>query len=334
MKRIAWLALLAAIGLACSAAYAWRWLHQPVVTQSAGNYEVPRGASVMRIAQDLQKNGWLQHPRIWSWWARSQGLSGKLKAGEYPLTPGMTPDAMLRLFTSGAVILHSLTIVEGTTFADLRRLLAQRDDIQHTLTNTADAELMRKLNLPDTHPEGQFFPDTYQFAKNSSDLEILHMAQQRMQSELARAWQQRAADLLLSSPYEALILASIIEKETAKTSERPMIAGVFMERLARGMLLQTDPTVIYGLGDSYDGNLRKADLLRDGPYNTYTRTGLPPTPIALAGAAALQAAVNPERTGAIFFVASGKGDGSHYFSRNLKEHNAAVRRYLATLRAN
>ena len=314
--------------------YSWRWLHQPDLSQNAVSYDVPRGESVLQIAQDLHKAGWLLHPRIWSIWARMQGLGGKLRAGEYSLTPGMSPDAILKLFTSGKVILHSLTITEGSTFGDLKRALAQRDDIQHTLINTSDTELMKTLNLPNIHPEGQFFPDTYQFPKNSTDLDILRMAQTKMQSELTRVWQERDGELLIHSPYEALILASIIEKETAKANERKLISGVFMERLSREMRLQTDPTVIYGLGTDYDGNLHKADLLRDGPYNTYTRTGLPPTPIALPGAEALQAAVHPQRTGALYFVATGKGDGSHYFSSNLQEHNAAVRRYLDSIRNN
>jgi UPF0755 protein len=284
------------------------------------------------IANELRQAGWLQHPRIWAWWARYHQLGGKIKAGEYALAPGQSPDQLLLLLTSGNVILHGLTIVEGSTYAELRGAIAQRSDIKHTLKNVSDAAVMQALGLPDVHPEAQFFPDTYQFAKGISDIELLRIAQQRMQRELATAWAGRAPDLLLHSPYEALILASIVEKETALASERPLIAGVFVERLSRGMLLQTDPTVIYGLGEQYDGNLHKADLLRDTPYNTYTRVGLTPTPICLPGAAALRAAVNPQRTKALYFVATGKGDGSHYFSRDLNEHNSAVQRYLATLR--
>jgi UPF0755 protein len=274
----------------------------------------------------------LQHPRIWALWARYQRLGSKIKAGEYALAPGSSPEQLLQLLTSGDVMLRSLTIVEGSTYAELRRAIDKRTDIKHTLNDLSDAELMQLLGSAERHPEAQFFPDTYQFAKGIADIDILRMAQQRMQRELAAAWATRAPGLLLNSPYEALILASIVEKETALASERPLIAGVFIERLSRGMLLQTDPTVIYGLGANYDGNLRKVDLLRDTPYNTYTRTGLTPTPICLPGAAALRAAVNPQRTGALYFVATGKGDGSHYFSRNLNEHNAAVQRYLSTLR--
>jgi UPF0755 protein len=314
-------------------AYAWRWMHQPVVDVAASNFEVMRGMSVSNIAQQLNQQGWLKHPRIWSLWARHQGLSAKLKAGEYALPPGLSPEQLLQLLSSGKFMLHSLTIVEGSTYTELRHALAQRQDIKQTISHRSDAELMNSLGLPGVHPEAQFFPDTYQFAKGISDIDILHIAQQRMQRELAAAWAARAPDLLLTDAYQALILASIVEKETALASERAKIAGVFIERLMRGMRLQTDPTVIYGLGAGYDGNLRKVDLLRDTPYNTYVRTGLTPTPICLPGAAALRAAVNPQRTGAIFFVATGKGDGSHYFSRELGEHNAAVQRYLKQLRA-
>ena len=322
------------VATAAFSAYAWRWLHQPIADTRADTFEVVRGSSVSRIAADLHEAGWLQHPRLWTAWARYQQVSNRIKAGEYALAPGMTPQQLLDLLSSGNVILRSLTIVEGSTVAELRRALGNRADIAHLTRDLSNAELMHKLGMPAVHPEAQFFPDTYQFAKGSSDLDILRMAQQRMQRELAAAWQVRDPDLILDNPYQVLILASIVEKETALASERPLIAGVFVERLARGMRLQTDPTVIYGLGVGFDGNLRKADLLRDSPYNTYTRAGLPPTPICLPGAAALRAAVNPQRTGALFFVATGKGDGSHYFSKNLNEHNAAVRRYLNLLRAN
>ena len=332
IKITSLIVLLIILGTAALSAYAWRWLHTPIVNVPAANFEVVRGVSVGATAYQLQQAGWLQYPRIWALWARYQHLGNKMKAGEYALTPGLSPEQLLQLLTSGNVILRSLTIVEGSTYAELRRALAQRADIKQTITHLSDAELMQALGVADPHPEAQFFPDTYQFAKGISDLDILRIAQQRMQRELATAWAARAPDLLLNTPYEALILASIIEKETALASERPLIAGVFIERLARGMRLQTDPTVIYGLGDSYDGNLHKADLLRDTPYNTYTRVGLTPTPICLPGAAALRAAVNPQRTGALFFVATGKGDGSHYFSRELSEHNSAVHRYLNRLR--
>jgi UPF0755 protein len=191
---------------------------------------------------------------------------------------------------------------------------------------------MRALGQPGVHPEGQFFPDTYRFARDTSDLRLLRMAHQRLTAELAAAWKERAADLPLASAYEALILASIVEKETRLDRERPIVSGVFIERLRRGMRLQTDPAVIYGIGASYDGDIRSADLRRDTPYNTYTRAGLPPTPISLPGLASLRAAVAPTQTGAIFFVATGESDGSHYFSATLAEHEAAVQRYLRKYR--
>lgn len=315
--------------------YAWAWLHQSIGNLPASaTYEVPRGASVAGIARDLQQRGWLQYPHVWRVWVRYRHLAGNIKAGEYALQPGLTPDSLLQLFTSGAVVLHGITFIEGSSFKDLRHILEQHNDIRHTLTNASDAEIMQRLKLGGLKPEGEFFPDTYQYPKDTTDLEILSIAQRRMQHELESAWATRAADLPIATPYEALILASIIEKETALASERPMIAGVFVERLERDMKLQTDPTVIYGLGDSYDGNLHKDDLLRDSPYNTYTRSGLPPTPICLPSAEALHAAVNPQRSGALYFVATGRGDGGHYFSRSLDEHNNAVQRYLQTLRAN
>lgn len=305
------------------------WVFQPVTARSAVSYEITRGDSVIHIAQELKKLGWIEYPRVWSLWARFNGLSNKFRAGEYSLKSGMTPDSILKLFTSGKVILHSLTIVEGTTFADLKAVLLNREDIQHTLGDATDAELMLAMKMPGMHPEGQFFPDTYQFAKNTSDLNILRMAQKRMQDELSTAWENRDVNAMITSPYQLLILASIIEKETANSNERKKIAGVFTERLERGMRLQTDPSIIYGLGEGFDGNLKKMHLLHDGPYNTYTRQGLPPTPISLPGAASLFAAAHPERTGYIYFVATGKPDGTHYFSKTLQEHNVAIRRYLA-----
>ena len=231
------------------------------------------------------------------------------------------------------MLLHAITFIEGATFADVRKTLAAHPAVRQDYAAREDSAIMVALGAPGTHPEGQFFPDTYRFARDTSDLELLGLAHRRMKEELANAWTRRAPDLPLASAYEALILASIVEKETALEVERAQIAGVFVERLRRGMRLQTDPTVIYGIGAAYDGNIRRSDLVRDTPYNTYTRAGLPPTPIALPGAESLAAAVQPQITGALFFVATGAGDGSHYFSKTLVEHNEAVRRYLKELRA-
>jgi len=323
------LAVLFVLGVA----YLFQWMTAPVDTQSAMTFEVKRGESVVQIATKLHDAGWLRHPRSWSLWARWSGVSGKLRAGEYQLTTDLSPQAILQLFSSGKVILRHFTIIEGSTFQNVLSLLAQREDIQHTLVNVPDAELIQLLNIPSRYLEGHFFPDTYHFAKNTKDVEILRMASQRMQRELERVWRSCEDQCPVQSSDELLILASIVEKETGKSSERPLIAGVFLERLSRGIRLQSDPTVIYGIGEQYDGNIRKKDLLRDSPYNTYTRKGLPPTPIALPGAASLTAVAHPQRTGAIYFVASGNADGSHVFSKTLQEHNAAVRRYLKNTRA-
>lgn len=324
--------MLAAAGFIASRV-ALAWLHAPIAAlASPVTYEIPRGSSLTAVANDLAARDFLEHPRVFTLWARFTGQAGSLKAGEYELLPGSSPQALLDLFNSGRVLLHSVTFIEGSTFGDIRGLLARHPQVAQELAAVSKADIMVRLGAPGVHPEGQFFPDTYRFPRQTSDFELLRMAYQRMQRELAAVWEARAADLPLGSPYEALILASIIEKETALDRERAQISGVFIERLRRRMRLQTDPTVIYGLDDTYDGNLRRADLKRDTPYNTYTRAGLPPTPIALPGLRSLQAAVHPEETGAIFFVATGQGDGSHYFSRTLAEHEAAVQRYLARLR--
>src|SRR5690606_17058736 len=287
--------------------WAHRWLEAPLAGLDARTvFEIDRGASLRAVAQDLHTLGLLEYPDVWIAWARLSGQAGKLRAGEYALTPGVSPKGVLELFNSGRVILHSITFVEGSTFADVRKALAAHAAVRNDYAERSGAEIMAALGRPELHPEGQFFPDTYHFARGTPDLALLRMAHERMTAELDAAWQSRAADLPLSSPYEALILASIIEKETALEHERRTIAGVFVERLRLGMRLQTDPTVIYGMQDRYDGNIARADLRRDTPYNTYTRAGLPPTPIALPGRESLLAAVQPEDSGALFFVATGE----------------------------
>lgn len=327
---------LALIGLCGVAVVIWlahNWLQTSIAgLQQPTIVEIQRGASLRAVATDLHTKGLLDQPLVWIAWARLTGRTAGLKAGEYQLVPGTTPRALLQQLSSGQVLLHSITFIEGSTFGDVRKLLAANPAVQSTFVNAGSDEIMRALGEPDVHPEGQFFPDTYRFARNTTDLELLALAHQRMKAELQSAWEARAADLPLASQYEVLILASIIEKETALASERAQISGVFIERLRRGMRLQTDPTVIYGIGTAYDGNIRRTDLVRDTPYNTYTRSGLPPTPIALPGLESLRAAVQPKMTGAIFFVATGKGDGSHFFSATLAEHEAAVQRYLRQLR--
>jgi len=312
--------------------YAWYWLHQPLPELPAGTYDVARGATVISIGQDMQQKGGMQFPQVWRVWSHVTHRSGLIKAGEFQLRNGMSPDELLQLFTSGKVVLHSVQFIEGSTFADMRRVIQAEPSIDHTLQKASDAEIMRRLHMTGIHPEGQFFPDKYEFAKGTSDLEIYSIAQRRMQRELQNAWSKHTADLSVKSAYEALILASIVEKESSLSSERNQIAGVFMDRLDRGMRLQTDPTVIYGLGDNYDGNIRKSDLQRDTPYNTYTRDGLPPTPICLPGAGSLYAATHPERSGALYFVASGEG-GAHHFSKTYEEHAQAVVKLIKLQRA-
>jgi UPF0755 protein len=280
----------------------------------------------------LQRRNLIRHPRELTVWLRYMRPRYQLKAGEYELTPGLTPIELIELLNSGKVLLHKLTLLEGTTVKDMRALIAAEPLIKQTVRTLSGADLMKKLGSPHTHPEGWFFPDTHSFAKGSTDFEFMRMAHERMKSELERAWEKREPGLPLATPYEALILASIVEKETGLANERARIAGVFITRLRKGMRLETDPTVIYGMGDAYDGDIRTADLRRDTPYNTRTRAGLPPTPICLPSLASIEAALHPEITGAIFFVATGDGDGSTYFSKTYEEHQAAVQRFLKKTR--
>jgi UPF0755 protein len=328
--------VLIVLGILAAGAVAWwghRWLQTPIASLTAPLiFEVPKGASLRTVASSLNDQNILDQPQVWTWWARLTQRDHSLKAGEYQLQPGLTPMKLLELLNSGSVLLHSITFIEGSTFADMRKVLAQSPTVLNKYAAATPEEIMRTLGQANLHPEGQFFPDTYRYPRNTTDIELLGIAFRRMQQELNAAWETRAKDLPLATPYEALILASIVEKETGLDSERPQISGVFVERLRRGMRLQTDPTVIYGMMARYDGNIRRSDLLRDTPYNTYTRAGLPPTPICLPGLDSIRAAMQPETTGALFFVATGNGDGSHYFSRTLAEHNAAVKRYLKKLK--
>jgi UPF0755 protein len=334
LRRILSIGVLGAL-LACAAGASLfkQWLTSPLTIGSAPvTVEIARGETLSGVGRDLARRGILEHPRWLSAYARMTGADARMRAGEYSLAPGTTPQALLRLFESGTVVQHSVTIVEGWTFRDLRRALEREDLLDNTLRGKSEAAVMHVLGEDGMAPEGLFFPDTYVYGKGATDVEILRQARDRMRNELDSAWQDRAGKLPFDTSYEALILASIVERETANPVERPRIAGVFAERLRIGMRLQTDPTVIYGLGAGFDGNLRRADLERDGPYNTYTRAGLPPTPIALPGAAALRAAVQPDVRGELYFVATGLPDGTHRFSRTLAEHEAAVREYLARYR--
>ena len=312
---------LAALG----GAAAW-WVHQPL-KQGADilDLTVEPGSSPSVVALAVADAGVKVDPLLLYWWFRLSGESRNIKAGSYEIEPGQTPRTLLAKLVRGAEALRSITLVEGLTFAQFRQTLAKDDQLkQETRGLSADA-IMQKLGKPGVNPEGRFFPDTYTFAKGTSDLAVLKLALRAMDKNLEAAWSTRLPDTPLKSPDQALILASIVEKETGQGSDRSQIAGVFTNRLRIGMLLQTDPTVIYGMGEKFDGNLRKRDLQTDTPWNTYTRPGLPPTPIAMPGRAALIAAVQPAQTKALYFVA--RGDGSSQFSATLDEHNRAVNKF-------
>lgn len=257
--------------------------------------------------------------------ARAYGASASLKAGTYQVAAGVTPMLLIRKITRGEYAQTEILFVEGWTFRQMRDAMNAHSDLKHDSAKLSDAEVMAKLGAADVFPEGMFFPDTYVFAKGSSDIAVLAHAYGTMQKQLQRAWVQRAPEVPLGDPYQALILASIVEKETGRESDRALIAGVFAHRLRRGMKLQTDPSVIYGLGEKFDGNLRKRDLVADTPFNTYTRLGLPPHPIAMPGLASIDAVMNPAATDALYFVS--RGDGTSEFSRTLIEHNRAVAKY-------
>jgi UPF0755 protein len=308
-----------------------RSLDQPLSLTAPLIFRIPAGARFARVATDLAAQGVVAQPRAWVLYARWIGAAGAIKAGEYQIDPGMTPRALLEKLVLGQVLLHSLTIVDGWRVSDLMLAMRRNPDIRTTLPLKAP-DLMAAVGAPGVNPEGQFLPETYRFPSNTADVELLRQAHTALERALKAAWTSRDPDLPLKTPEELLIMASIVQKESALPSELPKIAGLYLHRLRIGMRLQADPTVIYGLGDSYDGDLRSVDLRTDGPYNTYTRAGLPPTPIALAGAAAIEATTHPETTDVLFFVASGRSDGSHIFSKTLNAHNAAVAAYVARQR--
>lgn len=318
--------------VAIAALVAWRHYLQFADTPAkaaAPSVVVAPGDSLKATLRKLRAAGITQGMDLeWQLLARQVGAAGKLKVGEYALAPALSPRELLTRMRQGRVIQYRFTLVEGWNVRQLRAALATATPLQQTIGSLDDAALMARLGFPGQHPEGRFLPETYLYQRGDSDLDVLKRAHAAMDKALAQAWEQRAADLPLTSPEQALILASIIEKETALGSERPLIAGVFLRRLQLGMKLQTDPTVIYGIGSSYDGNIRRRDLTTDTPYNTYTRTGLTPTPIAMPGREALLAAVRPAPGDALYFVAVGDGTGAHAFSATLAEHNAAVARYL------
>ena len=323
MRRF--LLFLVLLGVAAFAAATW-WLEQPLVlaTESVDLSIEPR-TSARGVANTIAHSGVDVSPQLLYAWFRVSGKARQIRAGSYEIERGTTPRSLLGKLVRGEESLQSLTLVEGWTFRQLRDALSQSPHLRSDTTGLSDAAVMQKLGRAGQHPEGRFFPDTYSYAKGSSDLKLLALALRTMDRHLQAAWKHKAPDSPLQTPEQALILASIVEKETGRDVDRGLIAGVFNNRLRIGMMLQTDPTVIYGMGERFDGNLRKKDLQTDTPWNTYTRAGLPPTPIAMPGREALLAAVAPEATKALYFVA--RGDGTSQFSANLDEHNRAVNKF-------
>lgn len=295
--------------------------------------EVESGAAFAVVSQRLGEQGVVSHPDWYRWYARLTGEASAIKAGEYRIKNGATPRSLLKQLVAGSVLQYSFTIVEGWSFKDLMAALERQPLIKHTVTRHDWPQIAMAIEATEEHPEGLFLPETYHYPKLTRDIDILRQAYQLLHAALAEEWLVRDSSLPLKNPYEALILASIVEKETARADERSRISGVFIRRLQNGMRLQTDPTVIYGVGDAFDGNLTRRHLQTDTPYNTYRRNGLPPTPIALAGKAAIRAALHPADGDEVYFVATGLPDGSHKFSATKDEHDAAVAEYLRRLRA-
>jgi UPF0755 protein len=331
VRRRAWprrLLLIMLLAVAGVLVYGWndyaRFGSAPLNVATQGDsIDVGRGSSFKAIVGELRQRGFsTANPWYWRLLAERMHVAGKLHAGEYALEPGITPRQLLANMAAGRVLQRNFTIVDGWTFAELRQALAKAEKLNHDSAALDDAAIMRKIGAGGEAPEGRFLPETYAYVKGDSDLDILRRAHAAMVKTLDELWPGRAPDLPLTTPYEALILASIVEKETGRPDERAQIAGVFVRRLQNHMLLQTDPSVIYGMGASYAGNIRKSDLTADTPYNTYTRAGLPPTPIALPGRPALAAALHPAAGDALYFVA--RGDGGHVFARTLEEHNRNV----------
>ena len=320
--------LLALVFLAVVAAggYATWYVATPLAMRALpAEVEISRGAGLRAASEQLQRAGIQVRKREFELLARALGRERAIKAGNYQFLQPLTPLDLLDKLTRGDVTQADVRLIEGWTFGQFRAALDASPDLRHDTRGLDDAEVLRRLQIPETHPEGLFFPDTYLFGKGTSDLAVLRRAYRSMQRHLAAEWESRQGDVPYRTPYEALIMASIVEKETGRAGERDQIAGVLVNRLRIGMRLQVDPTIIYGLGSAFDGNLRKVHLLEDGPYNTYTRAGLPPTPIAMPGLGSLRAATKPAQTDAMYYVS--RGDGSSQFSRNLEEHNRAVTRY-------
>ncbi len=327
LKKLLLSIILLAIGLGAAATWAFlRWADTSILQGApAVEFTIKSGSNIRSASRQLNAAGIPLHPLLFEALARIQGKASNLKAGSFELSSQETPRELLQKMVDGKFSLTSLGIIEGWNFKQMRSAVNAHPYIRHDSLTMSDSELMKAIGSEYEHPEGLFFPDTYRFAKNSSDIQVYQLAHQSMVSHLDEVWKKRAENLPYKTPYQALTMASIVEKETGQASERGMIASVFVNRLRAGMLLQTDPTVIYGMGDQFKGNIRKRDLTTDTPYNTYTRAGLPPTPIALPGLDSLKAAVNPEPSNAYYFVA--RGNGTSQFSENLSDHNKAVNKY-------
>ena len=332
MKRL----LLTFVALLCCVAFSVIFYVNSIWSQPTGsfseNFLVPKGKGFNWVASQLEDKEVIPNANVFKLFQRFQYADIQVKAGEFDLSKSMTQAELIEKFGKGDVVLYQVTLIDGWNYQQFKQHLIQQDGLVSKLSSMTDEEVFDALKLKDKHPEGMFAPDTYFFQKGDSDLDILRRSHQNQLEILDIAWNNfeshtnyQELSQFISSPYKALILASIIEKETGQESERETISGVFYNRLKIGMKLQTDPTVIYGMGDRYKGNIRRKDLTTDTPYNTYTRYGLPPTPIAMPGKASILAALNPQETESFYFV--GKGDGSHYFSKNLKEHNRAVAKY-------
>ena len=326
-SRVAVVAFLVVLVAAGGAAWMARdWYFTPLsLPGSPFDFEVKAGSSLASVARRLHDAGVLPHASALTWLARVRGADRTIKAGSYEIEAGVTLPRLLDKLTQGDVLQTAVTIVEGSTFAELRRALRENAQLAHETADWSDGELLARIGAAEAQPEGLFFPDTYFLATGSSDLALLKRAYRLLHERLDAAWTRRTPDLPLATPYDALILASIVEKETGHAGDRPLVASVFVNRLQRGMRLQTDPAVIYGMGSRFDGNLRKRDLETDTPYNTYLREGLPPTPIALPSQASIDVVVNPPKTAYLYFVS--RGDGTSEFSANLIDHNRAVSKY-------
>lgn len=324
LPRLArFLAIALALCLVAGGAIAWWWLARPLdLPHAPFDFDVRQGTTLRTVARDLHAAGLLPHEAALVALARVRGVDRTIKAGSYEIEVAVTLPQLLDMLTQGDVTQTSVAIIEGATFADVKRALRADPQVRNTVLDLPDGELMAKLGAQEKVPEGLFFPDTYFFAAGGSDQAVLARAYRAMKERLATAWATRAPDLPFATPYEALVLASIVEKETGRAADRPLIASVFVNRLRQGMRLQTDPTVIYGMGDRFAGNLRKRDLETDTPWNTYTRDGLPLTPISLPSQASLDAVLHPPATPWLYFVA--RGDGTSQFSANLADHNRAV----------